>query len=81
MDCDDLARRVGDPAASDPEAAGQRVVNVVASPQRSVGAPFGGGYGEPPVTVKDLEAAARRASDDEQADLGSPNSATGADRF
>jgi hypothetical protein len=62
MDSDDLVQRVRELAASDPAAARQveRVVaDAIAALERSTGTPFGGGFGEPPVRVTDLEAAAR----------------------
>ena len=63
MDSDELVRQVRELAAADPAAA-QKVERVVADAiaalEKSTGAPFGGGYGEPPVTVSDLEAEAQR---------------------
>jgi hypothetical protein len=65
MNSDDLGQRVRDLAATDPDGARQVERAAIAALERSTGAPFGGGYGEPPVTVRDLEAAARRTSDDD----------------
>ena len=63
MESDDLVRRVRELAAADPAAA-QRVEQVVADAiaalEKATGAPFGGGFGEAPVRVADLEAEAER---------------------
>jgi hypothetical protein len=60
MDCDAARWVRGDLAASNPEAArqveGVVAADILAALKRSTGAPFGGGYGERRVTVKDLEA-------------------------
>ena len=67
MDNDDLVRRVRELAAHDPDVARQveRVVaEATAALERSTGTPLGGGYGQPPVKVKDLEAAARAQRDE-----------------
>jgi hypothetical protein len=61
MESDDLVERVRELAARDPDAAQQveRVLHdAIAALERATGTPFGGGYGEPPVRVADLEAAA-----------------------
>jgi hypothetical protein len=61
MESDDLVERVREFAARDPDAAQQveRVLHdAIAALERATGTPFGGGYGEPPVRVADLEAAA-----------------------
>jgi hypothetical protein len=61
MESDDLVQRVRELAARDPAAAQQveRVLHdAIAALERTTGTPFGGGYGEPPVRVADLEEAA-----------------------
>lgn len=67
MDSDDLVRRVRELAAADPAAAQQVeqvVADAIAALERTTGTPFGGGYGQPPVRVADLEAEAARQRTD-----------------
>jgi hypothetical protein len=67
MEGDDLVERVRELAARDPAAAQEveRVVQeAIAALERTTGTPFGGGYGEPPVRVADLEAAAEHRRSD-----------------
>jgi hypothetical protein len=63
MESDDLVQRVRELAATDPAAAQEveRVLHdAIAALERTTGTPFGGGYGEPPVRVADLEQAAEQ---------------------
>jgi hypothetical protein len=62
MDGDDLDR-VRELAAADPAAAeklARVVAEAIAALEKATGEPFGGGFGQEPVRLSDLEAAAER---------------------
>jgi hypothetical protein len=63
MESDELVLRVRELAAADPAAAQkveQVVADAIAALEKATGTPFGGGFGQPPVQVGELEAEADR---------------------